>query len=64
MSSADEVLSHSEAAKLMGVDPKTLMKWAREGHVTAIELGRGRRQFVRSEILATRDRFTAGPARS
>lgn len=57
MDLAEELLSPVEAAALMGVDPKTVMKWAREGYIPAIELGRGRRQFRRAAIVAALEQF-------
>lgn len=45
-----EVLRSAQAADLLQVSTKTLLKWARAGHVPAREVGKEWR-FLRSELL-------------
>jgi excisionase family DNA binding protein len=54
--SRDQVLTPGNAAKILGVDAKTLVRWAREGRVPtyAITLG-GHRRYLRSDIEALVD---------
>lgn len=54
MDSKDEVLTPDEAAHLLKVSKKTLLRHAREGQVPGVKLGRVWR-FRRSELL---DRLT------
>ena len=54
MDSKDEVLTPDEAAQLLKVSKKTLLRHARDGQVPGVKLGRVWR-FRRSELL---DRLT------
>ena len=47
-----EWLSTYEAAKRVGVHPKTLLLWAREGRITAAVTPGGHRRFRVSELDA------------
>lgn len=51
MEPIDEVLTPDEAARLLKVSKKTLLRHAREGQVPGTKLGRVWR-FRRSELLA------------
>ncbi|MDO4900949.1 helix-turn-helix domain-containing protein [Actinomyces sp.] len=48
----DDLLTGDDAVKLLpGVTYQTLMRWARQGHVTSVQyVKRGRRLFPRSAI--------------
>ena len=50
MNSKDEVLTPDEAAQLLKVSKKTLLRHARDGQVPGVKLGRVWR-FRRSELL-------------
>ncbi len=50
MESKDEVLTPDEAARLLKVSKKTLLRHARDGQVPGVKLGRVWR-FRRSELL-------------
>ena len=50
MDSKDEVLTPDEAAQLLKVSKKTLLRHARDGQVPGVKLGRVWR-FRRSELL-------------
>lgn len=50
MDSNDEVLTPDEAAQLLKVSKKTLLRHARDGQVPGVKLGRVWR-FRRSELL-------------
>ncbi len=48
------LLTPEEAAAIIGMNPRTLTKWAREGYVPAHPLGEGKRRiwrFFEGEIL-------------
>lgn len=45
------LITLSEAAKLLGVHPNTLSKWAREGRVRVIETPGGNRRIPLNEVL-------------
>ncbi len=49
------MLSIAEASRFLGVNPKTLRKWADEGIVRAGRLpGRGDRRFTQEELQRVR----------
>jgi len=45
-----DLLTPAEAAALIGVDPKTVSRWAASGKITSILTPGGHRRFLRSEI--------------
>jgi excisionase family DNA binding protein len=48
------LLTPEEAAPILKMNPRTLVKWAREGYVPAHPLGEGKRRlwrFFESEIV-------------
>jgi len=45
-----ELLTPAEAARLLGVKPNTVTRWARAGKVSAIQTMGGHRRFRRSEV--------------
>ena len=49
---ADVLLTPSEVAAILYVDPKTVTRWAIAGKVNSIRTPGGHRRFLRSEILA------------
>jgi excisionase family DNA binding protein len=48
----DTLLTPSEVAALLYVDPKTVSRWASAGKVSSIRTPGGHRRFLKSEILA------------
>ena len=44
------MLKPAEVAELMGVDAKTVSRWAKEGRLRAIRTPGGHRRFYRSDI--------------
>ena len=52
---AERVLMTTEAARFLGIDPKTLRKWSDEGIVRAGRLpGRGDRRYTMAELRRVR----------
>lgn len=51
----DELILPGEAAKLLGVDPKTLTRWANAGKLRSIRTLGGHRRFYLSTIKAVLD---------
>jgi excisionase family DNA binding protein len=49
---ADELLTPSEVAAILFVDPKTVTRWARAGKLDAIRTPGGHRRYLRSDVLA------------
>jgi excisionase family DNA binding protein len=48
------LLTPDEAAALLQMDPRTLVKWARSGYVPSHPLGEGRRRlwrFIEHELM-------------
>lgn len=50
--SLDALLKPSEAARLLGVGPTTLARWARSGQITAVTTPGGQRRYRTGEIHA------------
>jgi excisionase family DNA binding protein len=48
----DEMLKPGDAAKMLGVDPKTLTRWANTGRIPAVTLPGGHRRYRRSVVEA------------
>ena len=47
-----DVVTMREAAKLLGVQPKTLALWIESGHITAVKMPKsGYRRIPRSEVV-------------
>jgi len=49
-----QILTPDEAAALLHMDPRTLVKWARQGYVPSHPLGEGKRRlwrFFENELL-------------
>ena len=51
---ADVLLTPSEVAAILHVDPKTVTRWAIAGKVNSVRTPGGHRRFLKSEILALR----------
>lgn len=49
---AELLLTAGEVAELWRVDPKTVARWARSGHIDSILTPGGRRRFRESEVHA------------
>jgi len=58
-----ELITPTDAAELLCVDPKTVSRWASAGKIHSVRTPGGHRRFVRSEIRAivARDQAPAGP---
>jgi excisionase family DNA binding protein len=52
MENADELLPPGEVAKMLGVDPKTLARWAKDGKIPSQRTLGGHRRFRRSVVDA------------
>ena len=48
--SGEELLTPGEVAKLFGVDPKTVRRWAKAGKLSAIRTVGGHRRFPAEEV--------------
>lgn len=46
----DELLTPGEVARLFGVDPKTVTRWAAAGKLTARRTLGGHRRYVAAEV--------------
>ncbi len=46
-----EDLTLTQAAKMLGVSPKTLLRWATSGRIPSTVTSDGRRMFRRSDLL-------------
>lgn len=53
-----QTLTTAQAARLLGVDPATVRRWATEGKITAVRTLGGHRRFTPEEI----ERVKAGSA--
>lgn len=49
---ADELLTPGEVARLFGVDPKTVTRWATAGKLTAMRTLGGHRRYSAREVYA------------
>ena len=59
---AESYLTRADVARLLGVSPNTVTRWAREGRLPSqVTLG-GHHRFVRSVIEEIRDRLSRGQA--
>ena len=45
-----QTLTTAQAARLLGVDPATVRRWATEGKITAVRTLGGHRRFTAAEI--------------
>ncbi len=50
----DEYLTTAEAARLLGVSPQTVSRWADEGGIAYLVTPGGRRRIARSVVEQTR----------
>ncbi len=51
----EEYLTSGEAARLLGVSPRTISRWADEGRIACIVTAGGHRRFTRCVVEQTRD---------
>ncbi len=59
---AESYLTRADVARLLGVSPNTVTRWAREGRLPSqVTLG-GHHRFVRSVIDEIRERLSRGSA--
>jgi predicted site-specific integrase-resolvase len=49
---ADRLLTPAEVALMFRVDPKTVTRWAKAGHLTTRKTPGGHRRYLESEALA------------
>lgn len=52
----DELLTPGEVARLFGVDPKTVTRWAAAGKLSALRTLGGHRRYRSAEVFALLDR--------
>jgi excisionase family DNA binding protein len=48
----EAMLTPAEVARIYGVDPKTVTRWAKAGKLASVKTLGGHRRYVRSEVLA------------
>ena len=48
---AGELLTPREAARILGVDPKTLIRWEGEGRLASLRTPGGHRRYARGMVL-------------
>lgn len=51
----DRLLKPPEVARLFGVDPKTVTRWAKAGRITSVRTPGGHHRFREVEVLALLD---------
>jgi excisionase family DNA binding protein len=56
------LLGITEAAKQLGIHPKTQRAWVDKGHVPAVKLPSGYRRFTPEQIAAIKDQLGMGRA--
>ncbi len=56
--SDDDLLTPGEVARLFGVNPKTITRWATAGKLTAIRTLGGHRRYRAREVFALLDEHT------
>lgn len=63
MTGEEPLIGSAEAAKILCVDRKTVLRWAKAGHVpvASVTFG-GHRRYRRSALLATLESWTTRPA--
>jgi len=54
---AEILLTPREVAELLGVDPKTVTRWAKAGKLTSIRTLGGHRRFRKSEVDDLRNNY-------
>ena len=57
MPDAEILLTPREVAELLGVDPKTVTRWAKAGKLTSIRTLGGHRRFRKSEVDDLRNNY-------
>ena len=55
-----EYLTPREAAQMLGVSPKTVVRWAAEGRISSLVTLGGHRRFKRDEIVELLQRMSEG----
>lgn len=55
-----DLLTPGEVARLFGVDPKTVTRWAGAGKLTALRTLGGHRRYRSTEVLALLERTDPG----
>ncbi|MEV8635335.1 BldC family transcriptional regulator [Streptosporangium sp. NPDC051023] len=51
---AERLLTPPEVARLFGVDPRTVTRWAREGRLSSTRTPSGQHRYREGEVLALR----------
>lgn len=59
-SEVDELLTPGQVAKLFGVDPKTVTRWASAGKLTALHTLGGHRRYRAREVHELLERHRQG----
>lgn len=57
----DILLTPAEAGTILGVDPKTVTRWSRNGKIPASRTMGGHRRYRKSVVLFVRDHGHAPP---
>ena len=55
-----EYLTPREAAQMLGVSPKTVVRWAAEGRIPSLVTLGGHRRFKRDQIVELLHRMSEG----
>ncbi len=50
----EDYLTSTEAGRLLGVSPKTIVRWANDGRISCLVTFGGHRRFARSVVEETR----------
>lgn len=48
----EKLLTPAQVARMFGVDPKTVTRWGKSGHLSVVRTPGGHRRYLRSEVLA------------
>jgi excisionase family DNA binding protein len=51
MERTDQLLTPAEVARMFGVDPKTVSRWAKAGLIGSIRTPGGHRRFREAEVI-------------
>lgn len=59
---SEETISPGEAARLLGVSPRTLRDWSKKGKITCTHTLGGHRRYRRADVLLLRSMLGTGPS--
>ena len=57
----DELLSPTEAARRLDINPKTLKRWANDGRIAYVRLPNGYLKFRADDVAAVRETVKPAP---